>query len=81
MAQPRLWFDGDGVLHVEGLTDPVCPECGEPIRLMLDLTTFVATTEQQLAHARCVWRPQVFYDQAHLADAALVGEERRRHTG
>ena len=76
--QPRVWLDDDCVLHLEGLhgLDPVCQECGEPINLRLDLASFVVSIDHCLVHARCVWRAEVFHDQAQLADATLVGEER-----
>lgn len=74
----RARLDDDGVLHLEGIdgADPVCPECGTPIRLRLDLATFVVGRDHRLVHARCVWRPQVFYAEAERADAALAPEER-----
>ena len=75
-AQPRVWLDDEGVLHLKGLAgiDPVCPECGEPIRLQVDLASFVVSYDQRMVHARCVWRPEVFYVQGAIAGMAADEE-------
>jgi hypothetical protein len=76
-VQPHVWVDGDGVLHLKGLGDvePVCPECHEPIRLQVDLASFVVSYDQRLVHARCVWNPEVFYVQGALAGMAAPADD------
>lgn len=79
-ARPlNVRLDDDGVLHLEGVasTDPLCPECGERIRLPLDLVSFVVGRDHLLVHARCVWRPQVFQTEGWRAHESLAAEERR----
>jgi hypothetical protein len=76
-VQPEVWLDDAGVLHLKGLggVEPVCPECGEPIRLQVDLASFVVSYDQRMVHARCVWNPEVFYVQGALAGIAAPAED------
>jgi hypothetical protein len=76
-VQPEVWLDDAGVLHLKGLggVEPVCPECGEPIRLQVDLASFVVSYDQRMVHARCVWNPEVFYVQGALAGMAAPTDD------
>jgi hypothetical protein len=76
-VQPEVWLDDAGVLHLKGLggVEPVCPECHEPIRLQVDLASFVVSYDQRMVHARCVWNPEVFYVQGALAGMAAATDE------
>jgi hypothetical protein len=69
-------IDQDGVLRLAGTLGvrPICPECHEPINLALDLTSFTIGVEHELAHARCLWRPEVFEAEQERAAAALHDE-------
>ncbi len=72
----RVELDEQGVLHLAGLAgaqDPVCPECRERIRLVMDVTSFVLGSDHRLVHARCLWRPEVLAEQA-LLSAVMIGE-------
>ena len=76
-VQPTACVDAAGVLRLQGLErDPLCAECGEPIRVLLDVTSFVFGVDHALVHARCVWRPEVLHGEARLALEALPAEER-----
>ena len=76
-AQPIASVDAAGVLRLQGLErDPVCAECGTPIRVLLDVTSFVFGVDHALVHARCVWRPEVLHGEARLALEALPDAER-----
>lgn len=68
---PQHWddwcigFDGSGHLVTvghHGHREPVCPECGEPIRWVLDMMSFKLYDGMRFAacHARCVWMPEAF---------------------
>jgi hypothetical protein len=67
---PRLYFDNAGHLCLDfsqGWREPVCPECHEPIRWALDMSSFTSGPGHQLAHARCVWTREGFRREAKLA--------------
>lgn len=52
-----VWTD-DGVLHLrgrDGFREPICPECGEPIKWVLDIMSFTTGPDHRLAHASCLW--------------------------
>jgi hypothetical protein len=75
----RVQLAEDGVLHLRGLDgwpDPICPECGGAIRLVLDLMSWSVGHDHRLVHARCVWRPEVFAEQEQLSYAGLAAEDR-----
>ena len=81
-SQPSACLDGAGVLRLTGLDhDPACAECGRPIRLLLDVTSFVFGVNHALVHARCLWRPEVLHGEARLALEALPAEEREEQEG
>jgi hypothetical protein len=66
----RLDFDEDGHLCIigrDGWREPICPECGQPIRYVLDMASFTAGYDSKLAHARCVWRKGGFRREERLA--------------
>ena len=43
-------------------TEPLCVECGEPIRWVLDMMSFkhLGGLRYQAGHARCLWRKEAF---------------------
>lgn len=67
-----------GVLHLDtrefyeenDIYSPLCPICSQKIRWCLDMASFTTGFPHRLAHARCVWTPEAFRDQAKLARAA-----------
>lgn len=67
----RFEFGADGVLYVhwppapspDGWREPTCPECGEPIRWVLDMASWTSPPHR-LAHARCLWLPEAFHREA-----------------
>lgn len=82
----RVELDGEGVMHLRGrLGDqcPVCPQCGQPIRLALDVTSFSIGIDHVLVHAHCLWRPEVFVEVGRRAAEVVAEEEQapRRATG
>jgi hypothetical protein len=71
----RLEFDEDGTLRLRGSNgwrEAKCVTCGEPIRWVLDMASFVNQRDGSfaLAHARCAWLPEAFDDQKKRAMAA-----------
>lgn len=49
--------------------EPVCPYCNQPIKWVLDMYSLQTMVDgkYKLAHARCLWTRDAFYDQAKLA--------------
>jgi len=61
----RVGFDDDGTLRQRGRNgwrEPVCAKCGEPVRWVLDMASFVHMGDGSyaLAHARCAWTKPAF---------------------
>ena len=74
---PIVTFTADGYLEADfGVTrerwrEPVCPECGEPIRWVLDMSSWTSGFPTRLVHARCAWTKDGFLSEAEKApDAA-----------
>ena len=71
MSEPfHLYFDAAGHLHLagrKGWREPICPECDEPIRWVLDMASFTSGSDHVMAHARCVWRKWAFTEERKRA--------------
>jgi hypothetical protein len=70
----RIEFDSDGTLRQrgrDGWQEPVCPDCGEGIRYVLDMASWKQddTGGFVLCHARCVWTREGFITEAERAPA------------
>ena len=68
----QVGFDDDGALRQrgrDGWREPVCPECGDPIRWVLDMASFRHDGGRGyvMCHARCVWTPEAFRREARRA--------------
>jgi len=51
-----------------GWVEPTCPECGEPIRWILDMHSYkYEHGEYVMCHARCVWLPEAFTRERKVA--------------
>lgn len=61
---PRCEVGGD-----DGWVEPICPACGDPIRWVLDMQSFVRNDHGGLTmtHARCAWTKEGFRTQERLA--------------
>lgn len=74
---PSLTFDPDGTLRLDfgptrqAFREAICPECGEPIRWMMDMSSFTSGPRPALAHARCVWRQEGFRTEMERAQPDL----------
>jgi len=60
------YFDPDDgqLVKLSGGGEANCAVCGEPIMWCLDMFSFTTGVPHRLAHARCVWTPAAFADQA-----------------
>ena len=68
----RIEFDNDCTLRLEGRDgwrEPICPECSEGIRYVLDMASWKADDRGgfALCHARCVWTRNGFITEAERA--------------
>lgn len=75
--QPLIKFDAEGRLTLsfglynERWREPVCVECGEPIRWVLDMFSFQQNRHggYDLGHAWCLWTPEGFEEPQQKAEA------------
>ncbi len=80
MKDPELWYNERGHLVMAGETPPeaICPSCGQRIRWVLDMFSFISAApgspHSALAHARCAWRPEAFTREKRDARAIQKGK-------
>lgn len=78
---PRFDSDGRLVIFADTPPEPICPECSEPIRWVLDMYSMVRVSDGAagrfaLAHARCVWLPAAFTRERSAARHAARSAQR-----
>lgn len=61
-----MYLDDEGHLVMpESAPEPICPECQEPVKWVLDMFSFSTLSQWDrggytLMHARCAWIPSAF---------------------